>query len=54
MNGAAGGAALMAANPYLGIAQAGKWDIAKLAFDLSVVGAKACGDIFRARTLELL
>jgi hypothetical protein len=38
----------------LGIAQRGKWDITRLAFDPSVVGAKACGDIFRKRTLELL
>jgi len=38
----------------LGITQKGKWDIARLAFDSSVVGAKACGDIFRKRTLELL
>lgn len=38
----------------LGIKQRGKWDIARLAFDPSVVGAKACGDIFRARTTELL
>ena len=38
----------------LGIAQKGKWDIARLAFDPSIVGAKACGDIFRKRTSELL
>jgi hypothetical protein len=38
----------------LNIKQKGKWDIARLAFDPSVVGAKACGDIFRKRTLELL
>jgi hypothetical protein len=38
----------------LGIAQSGKWDIARLAFDPSVKGAKACGDIFRARTAALL
>lgn len=38
----------------LGIKQKGKWDIAKLAFDPSVSGAKACGDIFRKRTLELM
>jgi len=38
----------------LGIAQKGKWDIARLAFDPSIVGAKACGDIFRLRTIELL
>jgi hypothetical protein len=38
----------------LGIAQSGKWDIAKLAFDPSVSGAKACGDIFRAATKALL
>lgn len=38
----------------LGIAQSGKWDIARLAFDPSVKGAKACGDIFRARTAAML
>lgn len=38
----------------LGIKQKGKWDIARLAFDPSVVGAKACGDVFRARTAALL
>ncbi len=38
----------------LGIKQRGKWDISRLSFDLSVVGAKACGDIFRARTAALL
>lgn len=32
----------------LGIQQAGKWDFTRLAFDLSVVGAKACGDKLRA------
>lgn len=38
----------------LGIKQRGKWDIARLAFDPSIVGAKACGDVFRRRTAELL
>lgn len=38
----------------LGIVQRGKWDIARLAFDPSVSGAKACGDIFRTKTLELM
>ena len=38
----------------LGIKQKGKWDIARLAFDPSIIGAKACGDIFRRRTLELI
>lgn len=32
----------------LGIKQRGKWDIARLAFDPSVKGAKACGDLLRA------
>lgn len=32
----------------LGIAQRGKWDFTRLAFDPSVVGAKACGDKMRA------
>jgi len=32
----------------LGIAQAGKWDFTRLAFDPSVKGAKACGDRMRA------
>lgn len=40
--------------PTLGIAQRGKWDISRLSFDLSVVGAHAVGDIFRARTTALL
>lgn len=40
--------------PTLGVAQRGKWDIARLAFDLSVVGPIPCGDIFRARTAALL
>jgi hypothetical protein len=40
--------------PELGIRQAGKWDVARLAFDPSVMGARACGDKFRARTAALL
>lgn len=32
----------------LGIRQNGKWDFTRLAFDASVVGAKACGDKMRA------
>lgn len=32
----------------LGIKQRGKWDVARLAFDPSLVGAKACGDVMRA------
>lgn len=32
----------------LGIKQRGKWDIARLAFDPSMVGAKACGEAMRA------
>lgn len=32
----------------LGIKQRGKWDVARLPFDLSLVGAKACGDAMRA------
>ena len=31
----------------LGIKQRGKWDIARLPFDPSIVGAKACGDALR-------
>jgi hypothetical protein len=38
----------------LGIKQKGKWDIARLAFDPSIVGAKAIGDRFRAATKALL
>lgn len=38
----------------LGIPQRGKWDIARLSFDLSVVGAHVVGDLFRARTAALL
>lgn len=37
----------------LGIAQRGKWDIARLAFDPSVTGAKACGDRLRAAVSAL-
>lgn len=33
----------------LGIKQRGKWDIARLAFDPTKVGAKACGDYLRER-----
>jgi hypothetical protein len=40
--------------PTLGIAQRGKWDITRLAFDPSIVGARACGDAFRAATSALL
>ncbi|MDK1493362.1 peptidoglycan recognition family protein [Sinorhizobium sp. 7-81] len=32
----------------LGIQQRGKWDFTRLAFDPSIVGAKACGDKLRA------
>jgi hypothetical protein len=32
----------------LGIAQSGKWDYTRLAFDLNVKGAKACGDKLRS------
>lgn len=35
----------------LGKPQRGKWDFTRLAFDLSVVGAKACGDRLRAEVL---
>lgn len=38
----------------LGIPQKGKWDISRLAFDSSIVGAKACGDIMRSATQALL
>lgn len=33
--------------PNLGIKQAGKWDFSRLAFDPTVIGAKACGDKMR-------
>lgn len=35
----------------LGIRQRGKWDISRLAFDPSTVGAHACGDRLRRETL---
>ena len=38
----------------LGIKQRGKWDIARLAFDPSVRGARACGDKLRAEVSEAL
>lgn len=34
----------------LGIKQRQKWDISRLAFEPSIKGAKACGDIFRKQT----
>lgn len=38
----------------LGIAQSGKWDYTKLAFDPSVSGAKACGDKLRGEVYAKL
>lgn len=38
----------------LGIAQRGKWDISRLAFDAGVVGAKACGDKLRAEVAKAI
>ena len=38
----------------LKIAQRGKWDISRLAFDPSVVGSAACGDAFRSSASALL
>ncbi|TQI72886.1 putative peptidoglycan binding protein [Bosea sp. AK1] len=38
----------------LGIKQRGKWDISRLAFDPSVMGAKACGDLIRGSALALV
>lgn len=38
----------------LGIKQRGKWDIARLSFDLSVKGAKACGDLMRRQAAAKL
>lgn len=38
----------------LGIQQRGKWDFTRLAFDLSVKGARACGDKLRAAALVKL
>lgn len=40
--------------PNLGIQQRGKWDFTRLAFDLSVKGAKACGDKMRAEVSALM
>jgi len=37
----------------LGIKQFGKWDIARLAFDPSVKGATACGDMLRTAAMRL-
>ena len=36
----------------LGIAQSGKWDYTRLAFDASVQGARACGDRLRSDVRE--
>ncbi|TCR60927.1 peptidoglycan-binding protein [Bosea sp. BK604] len=38
----------------LGIKQKGKWDIARLAFDPSIVGAAACGDLLRRQVQAVL
>jgi hypothetical protein len=38
----------------LGIKQRGKWDISRLAFNPSIIGARACGDEFRRATASLL
>lgn len=38
----------------LGIPQRGKWDISRLAFDPSVIGASACGELFRAAAARLV
>lgn len=38
----------------LGVKQANKWDFTRLAFDLSLVGAKACGDKLRADLAAVL
>lgn len=38
----------------LGIKQRGKWDFTRLAFDLSVKGAKACGDRMRSEVQDVL
>ncbi|MCW5697390.1 MAG: N-acetylmuramoyl-L-alanine amidase [Bauldia sp.] len=38
----------------LGIAQAGKWDITHLPFDLSISGARPVGDLFRGMVLARL
>ncbi|CAN7338079.1 N-acetylmuramoyl-L-alanine amidase [Bosea sp. LjRoot90] len=38
----------------LGIKQRGKWDVSRLAFDPSVKGAKACGDLLRAGVTALI
>lgn len=38
----------------LGIAQRGKWDFTRLAFDLSVKGARACGEKMRAEVMAKL
>lgn len=38
----------------LGIKQRGKWDIARLPFDLSIVGAKAIGDRMRREVIAAM
>jgi N-acetyl-anhydromuramyl-L-alanine amidase AmpD len=38
----------------LGIRQAGKWDIARIPFDGSLVGARQCGEAFRGAAEALL
>lgn len=38
----------------LDIRQRGKWDVARLSFDESIVGATACGDEMRRMVIDLL
>jgi hypothetical protein len=38
----------------LGIKQRGKWDFTRLAFDSSVIGAKACGDKMRREVMAAM
>lgn len=40
--------------PTLGIVQRGKWDVARLPFDATVIGHKACGDKMRRQVLAAM
>ncbi len=40
--------------PNLGIRQRGKWDVTRLPWNPSVVGHRACGDIFRDMVLSFM
>lgn len=40
--------------PNLGIKQRGKWDVTRLPWNPNIVGARACGDLFRDMVLSFM